>query len=754
MSYKLPPPGRISGQIDVQKFKSTLTKIVLALVIVAGPVLGDTPLTLEKIMQHPRWIGNWPEEVTYSPDGRTIFYAAHSDPRGYEVVQIDERGEVVGSYHTGSLPRFKDNLNGRGLHSFLGDIFYTDSQVRRLTRTESTETEPRWLAPGRFVFRRGDDYFVRDLTDGVERQVAVLLFQEQPKEAEDFRARQQDRLFPLLKEREEAPKERAVPEFYLGKERALVRLEVDPKEHYAVAVHRAVDDSEPDKMPIYLNRDGRVTTRELRAKVGAVKPAEHRLTVLDLIARTQQDIELGVLPGFVDNTTIYVEEARWSRSGRLALSLFSENFKDRWLVEVVLSERKIRLVEHLHQDAWHTWDLNEFGWTADGLLWYQSERTGWAHLYLWDGSGSKALTNGRFEVTSIRPTPDGKAFFYRANREDPGRYDVYRTDRFGKTEQITKLGGQTFFDLSPDGRRLVLLHSKTVRPPEIFLQEARAGAAPRQITRLASRDFLETSWVQPKFVDVPSSHQARPIRSKLYPPSPQAPRTGAAVVFVHGAGYLQNADEGWSYYFREFMFHSLLAQRGVTVLDMDYRASSGYGREWRSAIYRRMGTPELEDLKDGVAYLVSEHGVSADRVAVYGGSYGGFLTLMALFKEPELFCCGAALRPVTDWAQYEHEYTGRILNTPDTDPEAYLHSSPIEFAEGLKKPLLICHGMLDDNVVAQDTVRLTQRLIQLKKENWETALYPLESHGFVEPESWLDEYRRIYKLFRINLKFD
>ncbi len=111
------------------------------------------------------------------------------------------------------------------------------------------------------------------------------------------------------------------------------------------------------------------------------------------------------------------------------------------------------------------------------------------------------------------------------------------------------------------------------------------------------------------------------------------------------------------------------------------------------------------------------------------------------------------MRPVTDWAQYEHEYTARILNTPKDDPEAYLRSSPIEFAEGLKHPLLICHGLLDDNVVAQDSVRLTQRLIQLEKENWETALYPVEPHGFVEPSSWLDEYRRILKLFRTNLRF-
>jgi dipeptidyl aminopeptidase/acylaminoacyl peptidase len=200
------------------------------------------------------------------------------------------------------------------------------------------------------------------------------------------------------------------------------------------------------------------------------------------------------------------------------------------------------------------------------------------------------------------------------------------------------------------------------------------------------------------------------------------------------------------------MFHTLLARRGYVVLDMDYRASRGYGRDWRTAIYRHMGKPELEDLRDGVRWLVAERGVDPERVGVYGGSYGGILTLMALFEEPDLFACGAALRPVTDWAHYNHPYTSRILNTPDLDPEAYERSSPIEFAAGLQRPLLIAHGMVDDNVFYKDSVRLAQRLIELQKTGWELASYPIEAHGFREPSSWLDEYRRILRLFETHLR--
>jgi dipeptidyl aminopeptidase/acylaminoacyl peptidase len=215
------------------------------------------------------------------------------------------------------------------------------------------------------------------------------------------------------------------------------------------------------------------------------------------------------------------------------------------------------------------------------------------------------------------------------------------------------------------------------------------------------------------------------------------------VLFVHGAGYLQNTVVRYPQYFREQMFHNLLTERGYHVLDMDFRASQGYGRDWRTAIYRQMGTPELEDLIDGVEWLVENHNANPERVGLYGGSYGGFMTFMAMFNAPEVFAAGAALRPVSDWAHYNHPYTSNILNTPQVDPEAYLRSSPIEFAEGLQGHLLMTHGMLDDNVFYQDVVRLAQRLIDLEKDNWELASYPLERHGFSRPTSWRDQYQRI-----------
>jgi dipeptidyl aminopeptidase/acylaminoacyl peptidase len=132
---------------------------------------------------------------------------------------------------------------------------------------------------------------------------------------------------------------------------------------------------------------------------------------------------------------------------------------------------------------------------------------------------------------------------------------------------------------------------------------------------------------------------------------------------------------------------------------------------------------------------------------MYGGSYGGFMTLIALFTEGKHFGAGAALRSVTDWAHYNHWYTSRILGEPDVDTLAYRISSPIYFTEGLDDPLIIFHGMVDTNVHFQDDVRMIQRLIEEQKTGWEFAVYPVENHGFVRPTSWMDEYRRILELF-------
>ncbi len=613
------------------------------------------------------------------------------------------------------------------------------------------------------------------------------------------------------------PSQPALPH-YLGDEVEIVDSYLSPSLNALVlrTMPAQRDEGPRDRMPNYVTASGMVEVDDVRRKVGAGNPVTETLVLLRPDDREALSLDVSVLPGITDDPLADLREAArergrernepddsetaaassedqaakndeasteqpqpetrpirfgpvaFSRDGaRAVVQITSEDNKDRWIAAVDLNAGKLAPLHRMSDPAWINWAFRDLGFLPDDrTIYFLSEETGYSHLMLMDshpGTSPKQLTTGEFVVRSPRPSADGGFIYFEANPGAPGVFEIFRVDLStivdgGPTptvEQVTDLGGLNTYQLSPDDRRLLIVHSTATRPPELWIQEAAPGMPAEAVTDTLSPEFRAVDWVAPQFIEIPSSHVDRPIHARLYlPPAEARGRQGgrSAVLFVHGAGYLQNAHQGWSSYFREFMFHTLLARRGHIVLDMDFRASAGYGRDWRTAIYRQMGAPELDDLADGIDLLVADYGVDRQRVGVYGGSYGGFVTLMAMFRRPELFAAGAALRPVTDWAHYNHRYTSNILNTPELDPEAYERSSPIEFAEGLRKPLLICTGMLDDNVFFQDSVRLVQRLIELGKEDWELAIYPAEAHGFVAPSSWLDEYRRILKLFETHLQ--
>ncbi len=463
-------------------------------------------------------------------------------------------------------------------------------------------------------------------------------------------------------------------------------------------------------------------------------------------------------------------DVRWSMpslsdDGQLAIAgVRSADNKDRWLVTIDPETGKTKVVDLLHDDAW----VREGGGPAAAPVqflpgthraWFLSERDGWMHLYTLDaGQGDakpKQLTSGNWEIAAAELSRDGKKFYLTTSEVHPGERQIYTmaVDGGART-RLTTMTGSNEAEVSPDDGALGLVYWYSNKPPEVYVMPNTPGATARQVTITPTAEWRSFKWIDPKVITF-KARDGVDVYARLFTPEMINARrdpTRPAVVFVHGAGYAQNAHRYWASYFREYMFHNLLASRGYVVLDVDYRASSGYGRDWRTAIYRHMGGRDLEDIVDGAKYLVAQEKVDAKRIGVYGGSYGGFITLMAMFTTPDVFAAGAALRPVTDWARYNHGYTSNILNLPQKDAEAYRQSSPIYFADGLKGALLICHGMVDTNVLFQDSVRLTQRLIELRKENWEIAPYPVENHAFTEATSWADEYRRILKLFEDNLR--
>ena len=450
---------------------------------------------------------------------------------------------------------------------------------------------------------------------------------------------------------------------------------------------------------------------------------------------------------------------QWSDDGKNAvLQARAADNKDRWIMLLDPATGKSKVLASVHDDAWVGGPgAFSLGWLPDNRrVYFQSERDGFSHLYTIaiDGGAPVQLTSGQFEVSDVRLSEDKAKFYYTSSEGSFFERHLYSMSFDGGARtRLTSLAGNNQTSVSPDQTTLAIVRSYSNKPPELYIAPNRTGSSEtetRQITTSPTDEWRSHNWIEPSIVSFKARDGAT-VHARLYK-SAKFKKGGPAVVFVHGAGYLQNVHRWWSNYYREYMFHHLLMEKGYAVLDVDYRGSAGYGRDWRTGIYRHMGGKDLTDHVDAAQYLVNDHGVDTKRIGIYGGSYGGFITLMAMFTTPDVFAAGAALRPVTDWAHYNHGYTSNILNVPQSDLEAYKRSSPIYHAAGLKGALLICHGMVDVNVHYQDSVRLAQKLIELRKDNWELAGYPVEDHAFEQPTSWADEYKRILKLFESNLQ--
>ncbi len=675
----------------------------------------------------------------------------------------------------------------RKVYGSRGDVYVMDRQTGRataLTQTRDWEYGARFLdGDTAVVYQRGDALYRHSLATGAITQLTDIRSGREPSEKspdaqQAFLDRQQRELFGYISDRAErrerteqardaADEVRGGPPTFYAKGDDVGQLQIDPTGRYVTFTTTPSVSNERTDVPFWVTESGYVETRAIRPKVGQ-KQAVSTFYVQDLERDTTYAVDLSSLPRLYDAPAYRADDAKpmetaadsakarravdvsgpmWSSDGRYALLVVrSQDNKTRWITRLDAPSGTVTPLDVQQDDAW-IGGPGVSSWGGSGtLLWYpdgrhfvmQSEATGYSHLYRVDAqTGAQSqLTSGAFEASDPAFSADGRTLLFTSTEYSAHERHRYSMPSTGgtRTRLTTRVGHH---DLVPDPRGEIVAQTFSTAnvPPEVYIGDVR-------VTRSTTPDWERYEWREAEIINVPASDGAS-IPARIYRPDP-ADANGAAVLFVHGAGYLHNVHRGWSTYYREYMFHHLLAEQGYTVLDLDYRASAGYGRDWRTDIYRHMGGRDLQDYVDASRYVGSELDIEGERVFIYGGSYGGFITLMALFTEPEHFGGGAALRSVTDWAHYNHGYTSNILNTPAQDSLAYALSSPINFAEGYQgDPLLIAHGMVDVNVQFQDVARLAQRLIELGKEGWEMAVYPVEDHGFSEPSSWTDEYRRI-----------
>jgi len=763
-------------------------------------------LTIEKIMRDPKWIGVAPSAIRWSDDSKKIYF--NWDPKSgyrsslYSITITNTEPQLV------SMEEHRDIIPGSGSwnknHSLKvyeknGDIFLEDvakGKSMQLTSTTDRESDPSFnSAENEVLFTRGNNLYALKLKGGELVQLTNFVKSASKKDSDgsddDEQAKwlkkQQLELFDIIKIDDKDKKldaeERKTLQPKKLKELVTDDRDVDnvvlsPDGHYITYRLTKNPDDKNTIVPDYVTASGYTEDIQNRTKVGGPQPVTESF-VFDTQRDSVYDIDVKDLPGIKDlpdyvkeypdelaqrtklneDRKVDVDDLVWSDDGKYALVIVdAQDNKDRWIMQLDAATGKLSLLDRQHNDAWISGgapgiDDGTIGFTDATHFYFQSEASGYSHIYVQDiTTGEKnQLTSGKWEVSNLQLSNDKKTFYFNANIDHPGDLQFYRLPVTGGSPvKLTSVKGSNDVQLSPDEKWLAIRYSYNNKPWELYLQPNKPGAKAVQVTNSTTAEFNSYAWRDAPIITFKNRYGSD-VYARLYTPKYADPAK-PAVVFVHGAGYLQNVTYGWSYYFREMMFNNMLADNGYTVLDIDYSGSAGYGSAWRTAIYRHMGGKDLSDQVDGVKFLVDNYGVNPKHVGIYGGSYGGFMTLMAMFTAPDVFTSGAAVRSVTDWAHYNHGYTDDILNEPYYDEKAYRLSSPIYFADGLKGNLLMLHGMIDQNVNFQDIVRLTQKLIELHKENWELAPYPIEDHAFEQPSSWTDEYKRIYKLFNETLK--
>ncbi|NEV93006.1 prolyl oligopeptidase family serine peptidase [Psychroflexus sp. YR1-1] len=776
----------------------TLSLRILSVALLASlSGFAQSDLSVQKIMQDPNWMGTFPSDVAWNEQSDVIYFNYNPEQEVSDSlykINLKNTSEI----QKVSLDEIKTRVSSSGdynakrtakLFVKSGDLYRYDirkNQTRLVLDLGERISSPKFITDSEYAFIANNNLYVYNVDLGqIQKKTNIQSGSSRDKDSKKSEKNQwlEEENLSLLEEvrvqkenRELREKNIALLEedeytFYLDKQRAF-NFSISETGEFLTFQTYTPESGDNTGVPDYIDASGYTEMLNARSKVGD-QTTQRDLYLYHIQKDTVFKVDVSSLPGITDlpGYTENYPDREWeekqravsfsdvkfsSQDAHAVVAIRAQDNKDRWISLLNLDTGSLKNLDRQHDEAWIAgpgigsyYGGGTLGWLADDThIYYQSEATGYSHLYLHDvdKNKQKQLTSGNYEVFDPQLSRDKTSWFFTSSEVHPGERHFYKMPVMGgKAVQLTSMEGNNKVELSPDEKHMAILFSSSNTPEELYLKPTKASAKPKQLTEGQSEAFSAYTWRTPELIQFEAEDGAKPY-ARLYRPEENV-NNHAAVIFVHGAGYLQNAHKWWSSYFREYMFHNLLTDLGYTVLDIDYRGSAGYGRDWRTGIYRHMGGKDLSDQVDGAEYLVENFDINPDKIGIYGGSYGGFITLMAMFNEPDTFAAGAALRSVTDWAHYNHGYTSNILNEPNLDPIAYRQSSPIYFAEGLEGHLLIAHGIVDTNVHFQDVVRLSQRLIELEKEDWELAVYPVEGHGFTQPSSWTDEYRRILELF-------
>ena len=671
-----------------------------ALAVLLGPATSTqaqtpAPLTLEQALAlaKPESFGAAVFSAWWTADGRQIVYQQlrGGAPEAYSYVPADGSTRPLDAAAAARLDpeeRSVDTAGRRIVFARDGIVLreLPDGEGQRLT-SDARDRDPRFSADGRQVFfRSGADWWAVPAGGNAAAKPALQARGELPPPANRPGAND------------------AGAAVYLGPQVVVRDSWLSPDGRHAVVATapKGYDAGRVAQMPKYITASGYPEMEDLLPYIGRNPEPPQSLWLIDVAGRRAQQVNVATLTGITTDPLadlraaqklpaltglrpFAVTGAQWSPESRqVVVQIATPDRRDIWLAAVDADSGK--LTQRDHQVGLALIPTG-FGFVPDGRLWFQSEAGGYFGLYLNDGRNTRAVVNGPFEVgfDSVRWSPDGRRAYFPCNRRQPTQWEVCRVDADGSDlRELTALdggvGSQVFFDVirvSPDGRQLAVRHSAPLLPLQLSLVDAETGAIRRLTdTRGEAMKAQVAQLVEPRFVAIPSRHFKGQIWAKLHRPDTLDPaRRYPLVLILHGGNTVQGVSRRVASP-KEALFAQFLVAQGYQVLEIDYRGSIGYGRDFREAAYRRLGLAEVEDFRDAVDYMVAQHQVGRDQVGAYGCSYGGYLAYMAAFLAPDVFKAVASASGWSDLAATNNSNPGTFLDTPVLNPDAFAPRRP------------------------------------------------------------------------------
>ncbi len=732
------------GAVFFPRLGAALAALTLGLVGTLPPPAYAAKLSLDRLFAAPDLSGPSLRGVEISPDGRLVAYLrARDDDKdrfdlwAFDIGQsrmrmlVDSRtlaGADIALSAEEEARRERQRTSaysGIVEYSFApdsrqlliplnGDLYVYDlaakpgSAVRRLTTTEAFETDARFSPHSNFVsFVREQNLFIIDLATGKERAVT--------REGGGLVS------FGMAEFIAQEEMDRDTGYWWSPDER-----------HIALA---RVDESPVAEVERFEIQAAGVSVVRQRYPATGARNARVDLFVADLAADSRLQLDLG------PDADIYLPRVDWFPDGRgIAVQRQSRDQKTLELLRfdtlsgrsrVLLTERSEHWVP-LHRELTFLQRSSQFIWA--------SSRDGFQHLYLYgpDGNLIRQLTSGAFMVAGGSPESAIRAVdertrrvYFTANLPSPIERQLYwvSLDKPGAPQRVTTDAGWHDVAMSKDARVFVDTHSDANTPRSVTLRTAGGRIlAPMLANKVDSSHpyaaFVDEH-VRPEFGTIAAA-DGQLLQYKLIKPrNPEPGKRYPVLIDVYGGPGVQRVTNSWGN-----LFHQYLAQHGYVVFALDNRGSGVRGVQFETALARRLGGVEVQDQVKGVEFLRSLPFVDAQRIGIFGWSYGGYMALMCLMQAPDSFAAGVAGAPVTDWALYDTHYTERYLSTPAANPEGYRLGNVLEYAKALKRPLLLVHGMADDNVLFANSTVLMKALQDLQKP-FDLMTYPGGKHGLI-----------------------